>query len=180
LAAAFWQASHCLDVKLERKGGKFMFHKLVDTANDRTIAIIRVILGIVFFAHGAQKALGLFGGPGFSSTIGSFQQIGIPAWLTVLAIAAEFLGGLGLLVGLLTRIAALGIIVNMVVAILMVHSRVGFFMNWNGNQPGEGFEFHLLAIALGLAIVVKGAGAFSVDRILATQTPARRLGTVTV
>ena len=145
-----------------------MFHKLVDTANDRTIAIIRVILGIVFFAHGAQKALGLFGGPGFSSTIGSFQQMGIPAWLAVLAIAAEFLGGLGLLVGLLSRIAALGIIVNMVVAILMVHSGVGFFMNWNGNQPGEGFEFHLLAIALGLAIVVKGAGAFSVDRILAT------------
>jgi putative oxidoreductase len=145
-----------------------MFHKLVDTANDRTIAIIRVILGIVFFAHGAQKALGLFGGPGFSSTIGSFQQTGIPAWLAVLAIAAEFLGGLGLLVGLLSRIAALGIIVNMVVAILMVHSGVGFFMNWNGNQPGEGFEFHLLAIALGLAILVKGAGAFSVDRILAT------------
>ncbi|HEY3154508.1 MAG TPA: DoxX family protein [Candidatus Binatia bacterium] len=145
-----------------------MFHKLVDTANDRTIAIIRVILGIVFFAHGAQKALGLFGGPGFSSTIGSFQQMGIPAWLAVLAIAAEVLGGLGLLVGLLSRIAALGIIVNMVVATLMVHSRVGFFMNWNGNQPGEGFEFHLLAIALGLAIVVKGAGAFSVDRILAT------------
>jgi putative oxidoreductase len=156
-----------------------MFHKLVDTANDRTIAIIRVILGIVFFAHGAQKALGLFGGPGFSSTIGSFQQIGIPAWLTVLAIAAEFLGGLGLLVGLLTRIAALGIMVNMVVAILMVHSRVGFFMNWNGNQPGEGFEFHLLAIALELAILVKGAGAFSVDRILAMQTPARGLGPVT-
>jgi len=145
-----------------------MFHKLVDTANDRTIAIIRVILGIVFFAHGAQKAMGLFGGPGFSSTIGFFQQMGIPAWLAVLAIAAEFLGGLGLLVGLLTRIAALGIIVNMVVAILIVHSRVGFFMNWNGNQPGEGFEFHLLAIALGLAILVKGAGAFSVDRILAT------------
>ena len=157
-----------------------MFHKLVDTANDRTITIIRVILGIVFFAHGAQKALGLFGGPGFSSTLGFFQQIGLPAWLAVFAIAAEFLGGLGLLVGFLTRIAALGIIVNMVVAILMVHSRVGFFMNWSGKQPGEGYEFHLLAIALGLAILIKGAGAFSVDRILAMQTPTRPLGTVTV
>ena len=156
-----------------------MFHKLVDIANDRTIAIIRVILGIVFFAHGAQKALGLFGGPGFSTTLGFFQQMGISAWLAVLAIAAEFLGGLGLLVGLLTHIAALGIIINMVVTVLIVHSRVGFFMNWSGNQQGEGFEFHLLAIALALAILVKGAGAFSVDRILATQTPARRLGTVT-
>ena len=85
-----------------------MFHKLVDTANDRTITIIRLIFGIVFFAHGAQKALGLFGGPGFSSTLGFFQQIGIPAWLAVFAIAAEFLGGLGLLVGFLTRIAAQG------------------------------------------------------------------------
>ena len=156
-----------------------MFYTLLDTANDRTIAIIRVILGIVFFAHGAQKALGLFGGPGFSNTIGFFQQIGIPPWLAVLAIAAEFLGGLGLLVGFLARIAALGIIVNMVVAVLMVHSKIGFFANWNGKQPGEGYEFHLLAIALGLAILVKGAGAFSVDRILATQTPARRLGTLT-
>ena len=156
-----------------------MFHKLVATADDRTIAMIRVILGIVFFAHGAQKALGLFGSPGFSSTIDSFQQIGIPAGLTVLAIAAEFLGGLGLLVGLLTRVAALGIIVNMVVAVLIVHSRVGFFMNWSGNQQGEGFEFHLLAIALALAILIKGAGAFSIDRILATRSPARRLGTVT-
>ena len=72
-----------------------MFHKLVDTANDRTITIIRVILGIVFFAHGAQKALGLFGGLGFSSTIGSFQQIGIPAWLTVLAIAGRVPGRTG-------------------------------------------------------------------------------------
>jgi len=157
-----------------------MIRKLIATNNDAAITILRLVLGVVFFAHGAQKALGLFGGPGFSSTIGFFQQIGIPAWLAVLAIAAEFLGGLGLLVGFLTRIAALGIIVNMVVAILMVHSRVGFFMNWSGKQPGEGYEFHLLAIALGLAILIKGAGAFSVDRILATQTPARRLGTVTV
>src|SRR6266403_1315301 len=157
-----------------------MFQRLFHTDNDYTLAVVRVILGIVFFAHGAQKALGWFGGPGFNGTINFFQQAGIPAWLAVLAIAAEFLGGLGLLVGLLTRIAALGIIVNMFVAILMVHSRVGFFMNWSGNQPGEGYEFHLLAIALGLAILIKGAGAFFVDRILAMQTPARRLGTVTV
>src|SRR5438093_2361167 len=130
-----------------------MFHKLVDTADDRTIAMIRVILGIVFFAHGAQKALGLFGGPGFSRTIDSFQQIGIPAGLTVLAIAAEFLGGLGLLVGLLTRIAALGIIGNMVVSILIVHSRVGVLMNWFGNHQGRVYYFHLVAITLGRAIL---------------------------
>ena len=138
-----------------------MFQRLFHTDNDYTLAVLRVILGIVFFAHGAQKALGWFGGPGFNGTINFFQQAGIPAWLAVLAIAAEFLGGLGLLVGLLARVAALGIITNMVVAILMVHSKVGFFMNWSGDQKGEGFEFHLLAIAVGLAVlfgVLRGMG----------------------
>jgi putative oxidoreductase len=148
-----------------------MFQRLFHTDNDYTLAVLRVILGIVFFAHGAQKALGWFGGPGFNGTINLFQQMGIPAPLAVLAIAAEFLGGLGLLVGLLARVAALGIITNMVVAILMVHSKVGFFMNWSGDQKGEGFEFHLLAIAVGLAVLVKGAGAFSIDRLLTHRAP---------
>jgi putative oxidoreductase len=148
-----------------------MFRRLFQTDNDYTLAVLRVILGIVFFAHGAQKALGWFGGPGFSGTINFFQQVGIPAPLAVLAIAAEFLGGLGLLVGFLARVAALGIITNMVVAILTVHSQVGLFMNWSGDQKGEGFEFHLLAIALGLAVLVKGAGALSIDRLLAHRAP---------
>jgi putative oxidoreductase len=148
-----------------------MFQRLFHTDNDYTLAVLRVILGIVFFAHGAQKALGWFGGPGFNGTINFFQQMGIPGWLAILAIAAEFLGGLGLLVGLLARVAALGIITNMVVAILMVHSKVGFFMNWAADQKGEGFEFHLLAIAVGLAVLVKGAGAFSIDRLLTHRAP---------
>ena len=147
-----------------------MFQRLFQTENDYTLAVLRVVLGIVFFAHGAQKALGWFGGPGFNAMMNSFQQAGIPAWLAILAIAAEFLGGLGLLVGFLVRVAALGIITNMVVAILTVHSKVGFFMNWSGDQKGEGFEFHLLAIALGLALLVKGAGAFSIDRLLTHRT----------
>jgi len=84
----------------------------------------------------------------------------------VLAIAAEFFGGLGLLVGFLGRIAALGILSNMVVAVLMVHRQYGFFMNWAGNQQGEGYEYHLLALALGLAILMNGSGAFSIDRLL--------------
>ena len=95
--------------------------------------------------------------------------MGIPGALAFLAIAAEFFGGLGLVVGFLGRVAAFGILSNMsnmVVAVLMVHLPYGFFMNWAGNQKGEGFEYHLLAIALGLAILVKGSGAFSVDRLL--------------
>ena len=120
-----------------------------------------------FFAHGAQKMLGWFGGFGFHGTMGFFtQQIGIPAPLAFLAICAEFFGGLGLIVGLLSRIAAFGIIVNMLVAIATVHVHNGFFMNWYGKQKGEGFEYHLLAIALGLVILIKGAGAASIDRAL--------------
>jgi putative oxidoreductase len=84
-----------------------------------------------------------------------------------LAICAEFFGGLGLIFGLLTRIAAFGIIVNMLVAIITVHHVNGLFMNWFGNQKGEGYEYHLLAIALGLVLLIKGAGALSLDRLLA-------------
>ncbi len=108
-----------------------MFRKLVSTSNDFTLTIVRLVLGVVFFAHGAQKMLGWFGGYGFHGTMGFFtQQMGIPAPLAFLAICAEFFGGLGLLVGLLSRIAALGIIVNMLVAIATVHRFNGFFMNW--------------------------------------------------
>ena len=144
-----------------------MFRKLVSTTNDSTLTVLRLVLGVVFLAHGAQKMLGWFGGYGFSATMGFFtQQMGIPAALAFLAIAAEFFGGLGLVVGFLGRVAAFGILSNMVVAVLMVHLPYGFFMNWAGNQKGEGFEYHLLAIALGLAILVKGSGAFSIDRLL--------------
>lgn len=112
---------------------------VVSTQNDLAITIARVTLGVVFFAHGAQKMLGWFGGYGFSGTMGFFtQQMGIPTVFAFLAIAAEFFGGLGLIVGLLGRIAAFGILSTMVVAITMVHAQNGFFMNWAGNQKGEG------------------------------------------
>ena len=145
-----------------------MLQQIYRTRDDSTVFALRVILGTVFFAHGAQKALGWFGGPGFNETIKFFGQMGIAEPLALLAIAAEFLGGLGLLVGLLARVAAVGIITNMLVAIFLVHSKFGFFMNWSGDQPGEGFEFHLIAIALAACVLVKGAGAYSVDRLLFT------------
>ena len=141
--------------------------KLLSTSNDFGLTILRLVIGIVFFAHGAQKMLGWFGGYGFHGTMGFFTQtMGIPAPFAVLAICAEFFGGLGLIVGLLSRIAAFGIICNMIVAILTVHVHNGFFMNWYGTQKGEGFEYHLLAIAGLLVILIKGAGALSIDRAL--------------
>ena len=149
-----------------------MFRKLLTTTDDWTLTLMRLVFGAVFFAHGAQKMLGWFGGYGFSGTMGFFTHSGIPAPLAFLAIAAEFFGGIGLIVGLLSRVAAFGIIVNMVVAVLTVHLPFGFFMNWTGAQKGEGFEYHLLAIALGIAFLVKGGGAASVDRALSSTKSA--------
>ncbi|HZS96399.1 MAG TPA: DoxX family protein [Terriglobales bacterium] len=147
-----------------------MFRKLLATSNDWTLTVLRLVMGATFFMHGAQKMLGWFGGYGFSGTMGFFtNMMHIPAPFAVLAILAEFLGGIGLIVGALTRIAAFGIATNMVVAVLMVHAQVGFFMNWTGQQKGEGFEYHLLALAIALALMVRGGGALSVDRALSSQ-----------
>jgi putative oxidoreductase len=152
-----------------------MLRRLLSTTNDLTLTVVRIILGVVFFAHGAQKMLGWFGGQGFSATMASFTHMGIPALFAFLAIAAEFFGGLGLLVGLLGRVAAFGVLCDMLVAIVMIHSHVGFFMNWSGTQKGEGFEYHLLAIAVCVTILVKGSGAFSIDRALTGSRPSNVL-----
>jgi putative oxidoreductase len=122
---------------------------------------------VVFFAHGAQKMLGWFGGYGFHGTMGFFAHLGIPAPVAFLIICTEFFGGLGLIVGLLTRIAALGIGGLMIGAIFMVHLPNGFFMNWAGTQKGEGIEYHLLVLAMAAMLLLRGAGAFSADRAIA-------------
>ena len=146
-----------------------MIRKLIATDNNAGTTILRLILGVVFFAHGAQKMLGWFGGHGFSATMGAFTgAMHIPAPFAFLAIAAEFFGGLGLIVGLLTRIAAFGIFCNMVVAILKVHLHNGFFMNWTGTQKGEGYEYHLLVLAIAMFLMIRGGGAASVDRLLSS------------
>ena len=140
---------------------------LFTTSDDRVLALVRLVLGVVFFLHGAQVTLGWFGGYGFHGSMQFFTHtMGIPAMFAFLAIMAQFLGGLGLIVGFLSRIAAFGIAVVMLVAVAKVHLAVGFFMNWGGNQKGEGYEYHLLAIAIAILIMVKGAGAFSVDHAI--------------
>jgi Predicted membrane protein len=146
-----------------------MIRKLVGTDSDIATTIVRVVLGVTFFAHGAQKMLGWFGGYGFSGTMGFFTgTLHIPAVFAFLAIVAEFFGGLGLIFGLLTRVAAFGISCNMLVAVAMVHSRFGFWMNWTGTQKGEGYEYHLLALAALAFLMMHGAGAFSIDRLLSS------------
>src|SRR5258707_1893631 len=151
-----------------------MLRSLRVTDDSKVTTILRLVLGVVFFAHGAQKLLGWFGGPGFSGSMGMFTgYLHIPAPLAFLAIAAEFFGGLGLILGFLTRIAAFGIAVNMLVAIATVHHSYGFFMNWTGTQKGEGFEYHLLVLAITAFLMIRGAGAFYIDRAIATASPSR-------
>src|SRR3984893_6691079 len=156
-----------------------MIRRLYATDDSAAMSILRLVLGIVFFAHGAQKMLGWFGGFGFAGTLGFFTGMAhIPAPLAFLAIVAEFFGGLGLILGLLTRIAAFGIGINMIVAIVTLHGAFGFFMNWSGAQKGEGFEYHLLVLAITAFLMIRGAGAVSADRVLAS--PAKGAARVQV
>lgn len=147
-----------------------VFQRLVQTHNDLVLTFARFILGIVFFAHGAQKMLGWFGGYGFSGTVGAFTKMGMPAALVYFVIFVEFFGGLSMLFGLLSRLGGLGMTALMLGAIFTIHIHVGFFMNWYGTQKGEGYEFHLLAIALAVLIMVRGAGALSLDRLIYSKT----------
>ena len=149
-----------------------MLKILLKTETDYLVALSRLVLGILFFAHGSQLMLGWFGGFGLSGSMHFFtQQLGIPAAFAFLGSAGQFFGGIFLIAGLAGRIAALAIIGNMVVAVVKVHWQYGLFMNWFGTQKGEGFEYHLLAVTIGLLVVVRGSGALSLDRLLA-RVPA--------
>ena len=128
--------------------------------------VLRWTLAVVIFPHGAQKALGWFGGHGMKGTLAYFNQK-FPPPLGLLVIMAEFLGPIGLAVGLLTRVAAFGIACVMVVAALTAHAPHGFFMNWTGKQKGEGYEFHLLALGIAIALILGGGGLWSLDALLA-------------
>jgi putative oxidoreductase len=130
------------------------------SAIDVALLVARITVGVVFMAHGAQKLFGAFGGPGLSAVVGMMGPLGY------LVSIGEFFGGLGLVVGFLSRFSAASIIVIMLGAIAMVHLKVGFFMNWMGNQGGEGFEYHLLAIAIVHVIGIAGPGRYAIGRSL--------------
>jgi len=140
-------------------------HRILATSNRITPTLIRVGAGIAMFPHGAQKALGWYGGYGFSATVEAMgKNFGIPPAFAVLAIAAEFLGALGLITGFLTRVSAFGLAVTMAVAAMMgKHYEHGFFLNWFGNQKGEGLEYFLLILTLLAALLIDGGGRASVD-----------------
>jgi putative oxidoreductase len=146
---------------------------LFKTNNHTAPLIARLMLGIVMFPHGAQKMLGWFGGHGFTGTMNFFTgTMHIPAAFAFVAILAEFAGSLGLIAGLFSRVAAFGIASVMTVAILTTHAANGFFMNWYGNQKGEGFEYHLLALGLALIVLIHGGGKASLDGVLQRKLTA--------
>ena len=143
---------------------KALFH----TNDSLSSFILRVTVGLVMFPHGAQKLLGLFGGYGFSGTMGAFtEKMGMPWIIAFLVIIGESLGALALIAGFMTRFTAASLAVIMLGAIAMAHWQHGFFMNWFGQQKGEGFEYHLLVIGMCVALVLAGAGKWSLDQGIA-------------
>ncbi len=144
--------------------------RLIATDDGWAPLLLRLTLGVVMFAHGAQKMLGWFGGNGFEATMGYMTgQMGLPAVIVFLVIMIEFFGSLALIAGVLARLAALGIGVEMLGAIATVHAQNGFFMNWTGQQAGEGFEYHILVLGIVAALLVLGAGRWSIDRALSRR-----------
>ncbi len=140
---------------------------LVRTDADGAVAGLRIVLGAVMLPHGLQKLLGWFGGFGFEGTMGYLTgTIGLPWILGFLVILIETVGAVALIAGALSRVAALGVAAVMVGAVLTSHLSNGFFMNWSGAQGGEGFEYHLLAVAMAAVVMLRGGGALSVDRKL--------------
>jgi|ERR1700733_8813998 len=132
-------------------------------ANDVALLILRLTAAIVLWPHGAQKVLGWFGGPGLSGTIAGLNgHFGLPLPLVYLVIAIEFLGPIALVLGILTRLVALGIAIDMAAAAVLVHAQNGFFMNFTGQQKGEGVEFFIFAVGIGLALVIAGPGRIAV------------------
>lgn len=140
--------------------------KDVKSYRNWTLLLARVALAATIFPHGAQKVLGWWGGNGLSATMQAFSsRMHIPTPLAAAAIAAEFLGALGIAFGVLTRLSAAGVGVTMLVAaVINLHN--GFFMNWFGAQSGEGIEYFIPVLALSLLLVVEGAGALSFDKLL--------------
>ena len=144
--------------------------RLLRTSWDPTVPVARFVLAAIFIGHGTQKAFGWFGGMGFDKSLDFFQTtMSIPAPVTIFLMFTELSASLGLILGLLNRVAAFGLFCTMVVAPFANHLYPRFFMNWSGTRGGEGYEYHLLAIALLLGIMYRGAGALSLDHWLSSR-----------
>lgn len=146
--------------------------QIVKTTQNWGATTVRFALGIVLFAHGAQSMLGWFGGFGLKATIEFLStHMGLPAFIGFVVICIQFFGSLMLLLGLLTRVAALGVF-GIFIGMATYHFDYGFYMNWSGANAGEGFEYHILVIGMCLMLIISGGGAFSVDRKILRSIPS--------
>jgi putative oxidoreductase len=144
-----------------------LFQSLVATSDSIAPLFLRVALGVMMFPHGAQKLLGWFGGYGYTGTMGYFTgTVGTPYAVGLLVILGEFFGSLMLIAGVGTRFAAASLVVIMAGAAWQLRGN-GFFMNWFGNQKGEGIELFILAIGIAVALAIVGGGKWSLDSLLA-------------
>ena len=149
-----------------------LFARVLTTDSSLAPLALRLTLALVMFPHGAQKALGWFGGYGWTGTMGFLTgTVGLPSPVAALVILLEFLGPIALLAGLGTRAVALGFVGIMLGAITTVHAEHGFFMNWFGGQKGEGYEYHLLVIGAAVGLLLAGGGRWSLDGKLAKMAP---------
>jgi putative oxidoreductase len=145
--------------------------RFFDTDGSRTLFFQRLVLAVLGFAHGGQKLFGLWGGYGYAGTMGWFTEtMGVPAPLALLVILVETAGMVALAAGFLTRLVSAGFALTMVGAIVLMHGQHGFYMNWGGDLGGEGYEYHLALIVLSLTLAVRGAGAWSLDGLIARRS----------
>ncbi len=152
-----------------------MKNKIFNTNNDLTGFITRITLGLILFPHGAQKMLGLFGGYGFNGTMNFFTgSLHMPWIIGFFVIIIEFVGALSFIAGFASRIWSALTIILFIGIIFISHIHNGFFMNWFGNQKGEGYEYHLLIIGLSVATLVNGSGKYSVDKLINKDEIRRR------
>jgi putative oxidoreductase len=147
-----------------------MWTSMLKTNCNWGATLARLTVGLVMLPHGLQKTIGVLGGYGFSGTMGFLTgQVGLPTVIAFLVIAGESVGALGLILGFMSRFCAASLAVIMIGAAYMAHAEHGFFMNWGGQQAGEGFEYHLLVIGACLAVVVTGGGALSIDGMVSRR-----------
>lgn len=147
-----------------------MKNLIFKTQDDWTGFALRITLGLILFPHGAQKMLGWFGGYGYTGTMGFFTEtMNLPWIIGFLVIIIEFVGALALIVGFATRAWSLAIIFLMIGIIFTSHLQYGFFMNWDGSLPGEGYEYHLLVIGLCIAALINGSGKHALDQSIVTN-----------
>ncbi len=152
-----------------------MKDRIFNTVDSHAPLVIRVMLGLVIFPYGAQKLLGWFGGYGFSGTMGFFTEtMGIPWLVGFLVILLGSVGALALMVGVATRILAACYVVLGIAIVVTSHVQHVFFMNWFGNQQGEGYEYFLFWIGMALSLVISEAGSFSIDRKIASSKAGQK------